>query len=856
MAPAPLSLDSFQRDAIAALHRDESVLVVAPTGAGKTLVADAAIDRALARGGRAVYTTPLKALSNQKHRDLAHRLGAPRVGLLTGDRSVRPRADVVVMTTEIVRALLHGGSDLLAGVVVVVLDEFHYLRDPERGSVWEEIVMDAPVHLQLVCLSATIPDVERVHRWLADIHSPVALTVETTRPVPLHHLYAVGNVQDEPPLLLPVFSDGRINEVAVRHDGVRHVTRGEGRRQRDVRRPVNPRRATLLAAMADRDLLPAIWFMLSRTGCERAVDELMDQGIAFNDTDQASRAGALAEQAIGRLPLSDQSAFDVHRWRVAMEHGLATHHGGLLPVQREAVETAFAAGLVKLAFATETLAVGINLPARATVIDRVTRPESQGGEMLDGDEFAQLAGRAGRRGLDRVGYAIVPWAPDVAFYRVAGLAGGSPTRLASQLACTPTMVASLAIRFPDLDASLVHLRRSLAWHLACDQAAALTAERDARAAEAAELRRRVPSGEPVPDDGPSAAAPGPPGAGAGSASEAADAGLGNLRVGDVIADPTRRVPLLVLACRHGRRHAPTVDALGTDARRVTLTPTSFRVPAVVVGHLDLDDWDPRVRGQARAAARALAELERSGRLVVPPPTDRPAGAERRQADDRRKLARLEAQVAELDARKGAVLDALGHEVEATAELLRRRGHLAGFEVTPSGRLLARIYHPQGLIVAEAMATGLLGALDPPELAGVAAAFRAGAGSRSLLRTGSGHRAVSTRLRAISELVTAVNRDEASLDRPLTLPPDALFADAMVAWARGAGLGESLAGMEVLPGDFLRDVRQTIELLDQVRGCRPDDALGRTAAAAIELLDRDAARIGMLDGDGDDRGHVP
>lgn len=844
MSDAPFTLDPFQRAAIDALARDESVLVSAPTGAGKTVVADAAIDRALATGRRAIYTTPLKALSNQKHRDLAARLGPERVGLLTGDRSHRPDADVVVMTTEIVRALLHAASPLLADVAVLVLDEFHYLRDPERGSVWEEIVIDAPSHLQLVCLSATMPEARRVHAWLERVHPPTALVIEEHRPIPLHHLYTVGNLQDEPPLLLPMFDGAQISEVAVRHDGVRNTTRGEGRRVRDVRRPVTPRRATLLEALRADGLIPAIWFMLSRGGCERAVDELLTAGVSFNDPDEAWRARDMADAAMARLPQQDQRVIDPTRWRAAFEHGIATHHGGLLPLQREAVEHAFAAGLLKVIFATETLAVGVNLPARTTVIDRVMRPESQGGELLAGDEFAQLAGRAGRRGLDDVGYAVVPWAPDVAFYRVAGLAGGAPGTLESQLQCTPTMVASLAHRFGSLAEALEHLDRSLFAHLMRDRQQVLVDERDARQLELDELLASTPR---VADDAPpSRAAPAEPAEPAEPDATATTTALARLAPGDIVVDPARPRPLLVLAVRAGRRGEPAVDVLAADGRRIVVTSRDFRRPAAVVGAMTLEGWDPRVRGQAREAARRLAEAIRTKRLDQTERAPLPAPATARTADGKR-IRRLRDLVADLDSRIAAQTDALPREFAATTALLLRRRHLVEpFRPTTSGSLLRRIYHPQGLLVAEALAAGLFDGLSPVELAGVTAAFRAGAGDRSLGLTTTSSRQVTVRLRTIAARSVEVNRDEASLDRPLTQPVDALFVDAMMAWAGGDGLAAALDGVDGLPGDFLREVRQTIELLDQIRASAEDRAVAEAAASAMSLIDRDAARIGLLE----------
>ncbi len=221
-----LILDPFQQRAAAAIDRGESVLVAAPTGAGKTLVADHAIDRALRSGRKAFYTTPLKALSNQKFRDLGARLGPHSVGLFTGDRAVRAHAPVVVMTTEVLRALLYDRGPILDGLAAVVLDEFHYVQDPDRGPVWEEVVVHAPPDVALVALSATLPDLDDLHRWIESTHGPTALVVEERRPVTLQFLYAVGNLQGSPPLVLPMFLEVRINPMAELHDGVRKVSNG------------------------------------------------------------------------------------------------------------------------------------------------------------------------------------------------------------------------------------------------------------------------------------------------------------------------------------------------------------------------------------------------------------------------------------------------------------------------------------------------------------------------------------------------------------------------------------------------------------------------------------------------------
>lgn len=295
-------------------------------------------------------------------------------------------------------------------------------------------------------------------------------------------LYAIGNLVKAPPLLLPIFVDGAVNSVVELQDGVRRDTRGEGLRVRDRARRVTPERADLLDMLRRESLLPALWFILSRGGCERAVAQLVDQGVRLTTPTEGMRLREVADDALGRLDPADARALDADHWRLALECGLATHHGGLAPVQREAVELAFADGLAKVVFATETLALGLNLPARTVVIDRVTRPDGQGRELISTGEFAQLAGRAGRRGLDPVGQVVIPWAAEVDVHRVAGLAAGRIEPLISHLVPTPSMAANLVALVARGRATSVEepLRHTLAHHLASDLAAALGVELAAR----------------------------------------------------------------------------------------------------------------------------------------------------------------------------------------------------------------------------------------------------------------------------------------------------------------------------------------------------------------------------------------
>jgi ATP-dependent RNA helicase HelY len=822
-----LILDPFQRRAAAAIDRGESVVVAAPTGAGKTVVADHAIDRALSHGGKAFYTTPLKALSNQKFRDLVRRLGADRVGLLTGDRAIRPDAPVVVMTTEVLRALLYDRGLILDRLAVVVLDELHYLQDPDRGPVWEEVVIHAPRDVAIVGLSATLPDLPVLHDWVRAVHGPTELVVEEQRPVTLQFLHASGNLQGTPPLVLPMFLDGRVNPMAELHDGARKGERGEGKRVRDRSRPVTPRREHLLEHLRTTGMLPAIWFVLSRRGCDRAVADLVEAGVRLTSHDETEELEALVVRATEGLSASELKTLDATGWRLALACGIAAHHGGLAPVQREVIELAAAEGLVKVVFATETLALGVNLPARTVVIDRVTRTNGPlGGETLTSAEFAQLAGRAGRRGLDRVGNVVVPGTPEVPFHRVTGLAGGRADTLRSHYRATPAMVANLVHAYGP-EEGRARFRRSLAHHLLEGNLVHLRAMLEAREADLAELP--AGSGGSPRDRG----ADGAPIARETAADETEDV-VAALRPGDVIVDPGRSSVgrLLVVATPRVRRGQATLDTVRADARRVVVAASEFRRPPVVVGRVALDDLSPGARGFARTAADRLRSLPEVAHPTAPPP---PVGANGGGPSVEVRRARLVVEIATIRERLAGESAAHDSEFDAVADLLARRGHLDGWQLTESGRMVRRLFHERGLLVAECLAAGIFDDLDVPSLAAAVSAFRAGTRqdlAPSPFPTGE----LRARWRRIEAVTSDLQRTEAEAGLPITPPPDSALLAPIHRWAGGAPLGDALRGTELGPGDLAREVRQVLELLEQVAAVAPAP-IAAAAEGAIRATSR-------------------
>ncbi|HTW99655.1 MAG TPA: DEAD/DEAH box helicase, partial [Acidimicrobiales bacterium] len=477
LAERPFPLDGFQLEALDHLDAGRSVLVAAPTGSGKTVVAEYAIARAVASGGRAFYTTPLKALSNQKYHDLAALHGAGNVGLLTGDTSLNAGAAVVVMTTEVLRNMIYSAprdrpGDRLDALRCVILDEVHYLEDPYRGAVWEEIILTAPRQVSLVCLSATVSNAEELAGWIEKVRGATGTVIEERRPIELDHLYVLAERRAERLLVLPTFVDGRPNPEAValdeqsRRDAARAVAYGRrgGRGRGAGARLRRPRRIEVVERLAEESLLPAIYFVFSRVGCDEAVRSCFDAGVRLTAPEERGEIRAVLERRAGQLSDDDLAVLGYPRLAAAMESGIAPHHAGMVPPLREAVEECFQRALVKVVFATETLALGINMPARTVVIEQLSKFSGAGHADLTPGEYTQLTGRAGRRGIDDRGWAAVLWSPYHSFADVARLAGSRNRALRSSFRPTYNMVVNLVRRYEKNEAYRL-VRSSFAQYL-------------------------------------------------------------------------------------------------------------------------------------------------------------------------------------------------------------------------------------------------------------------------------------------------------------------------------------------------------------------------------------------------------
>ncbi|HEX2576763.1 MAG TPA: DEAD/DEAH box helicase, partial [Aquihabitans sp.] len=445
--PVAFTLDPFQLDALAAIDAGHNVLVAAPTGAGKTVVAEHAVSQALDAGRRAFYTTPIKALSNQKYADLVRRHGADQVGLLTGDNAINPDAGAVVMTTEVLRNMIYAGSSALDDLAWVVLDEVHYLQDTYRGPVWEEVIVHAPPQVRFVCLSATVSNADELAGWIAAARGRTETVIEHERPVELVNHYLVYEKATGNLVQLPTLVGGRPNPEGDRfdasaNDGPRHL-RAE---QRSRQQWGTPRRSEVVEHLAGSDLLPAIYFIFSRAACDAAARAVVDEGFVLTSASERTRIRAIAEHHVAHLGPDDLAVLGYDRWLAGLEAGVAAHHAGMVPPFKEAVESCFVHGLVKVVFATETLALGINMPARSVVIESLSKFTGETHEDLTPSQYTQLTGRAGRRGLDPVGHALVLWSPWYGFDKVAALAASREFVLRSAFRPTYNMAVNLMRR--------------------------------------------------------------------------------------------------------------------------------------------------------------------------------------------------------------------------------------------------------------------------------------------------------------------------------------------------------------------------------------------------------------------------
>ncbi len=898
-AELPFSLDDFQQRACAALERGHGVLVCAPTGAGKTVVGEFAVHLALAAGGKCFYTTPLKALSNQKHTDLTVRYGRDQIGLLTGDLAVNANAPVVVMTTEVLRNMLYADSPALQGLSHVVMDEVHFLADRMRGPVWEEVILQLPAEVRVVSLSATVSNAEEFGGWIQTVRGDTTVVVDEHRPVPLWQHILVGK------RLFDLFDyDADAQRPRVNPDLVRHIAhRREADRMSDWHSPRRqggrggpgrprfhrpPARPEVIAKLDSEGLLPAITFVFSRAGCDAAVQQCLRSPLRLTNEEERARIAEVIDHRCGDLADADLAVLGYYEWREGLLRGLAAHHAGMLPAFRHTVEELFAAGLVKAVFATETLALGINMPARTVVLERLVKFNGEQHLPLTPGEYTQLTGRAGRRGIDVEGHAVVIWHPADSTSEPAEVAGLASTRtfpLRSSFVPSYNMTINLVHRMgPEqahrlleqsfaqyqADRSVVGLVRGIErGNRMLEEIAAELGGPNAPILEYARLRAQLSDMERSQARASRLQ----------RRQEANDA-LAALRKGDIITITHGRRGGLAVVLESARDNADPRPLVLTENRwagRISSADYSGGVPPV--GSMTLpkrvEYRQPRVRRDLASALRSAAAgltapADRRGKKRAHHDPDLESLREQlrrhpshhapdvevqvRQAE---RYLRIERDNAQLQRKVAAATNSLARTFDRIVGLLTEREFIHGPptdpQVTDDGRLLARIYSESDLLVAECLRTGAWAGLKPPELAAVVSAVlyesRGGDGPGA----SSGAEAPTPRLRQAlgqtARLSAELRADEQTHRIGQSREPDDGFVNVIYRWARTGDLAAALAaadatgaGSPLLAGDFVRWCRQVLDLLDQVRNAAPDPEVRAVAKRAINDIRRGVVAV--------------
>ncbi|SIS41534.1 ATP-dependent RNA helicase HelY [Corynebacterium appendicis CIP 107643] len=908
-ASKPFPLDDFQIEACEAVEADRGVLVCAPTGSGKTVVGEFAVSLALSRGTKCFYTTPIKALSNQKYHDLVDEHGEDAVGLLTGDTSINGNAEIVVMTTEVLRNMIYAESPALDRLSHVVMDEIHYLADRDRGAVWEEIILNLDESARIIGLSATVSNSEEFGEWLDEVRGDTDVIVSEKRPVPLNQFMMVQRK------IMPLFEPGsdKVNrdlERAIERietgadEGRRDFEEGRGfrsrsgggrrsggRRPQDRVRPVG--RPEVVEALKGRDMLPAIVFIFSRAGCDGALFQCLRSRKELTTPEEAERIKEIADQGVEGIPEEDLDVLNYRQLRTAWSRGFAAHHAGMLPAFKHIVEQLFVEGLVRVVFATETLALGINMPARTVVLEKMVKFNGDAHVDLTPGQYTQLTGRAGRRGIDSIGNAVVQWAPAMDPRQVAGLASTRTYPLISLFTPGYNMAINM-LQMNGFEDSIRLIEKSFA-QFQTDRSVVgevrkierqkgsvekLRAELDAAVDElgfgeadgdiAADLVDYTRLRRDLAEEEKRAKK-----SSIDERHKEIQKVLGRLQVGEVIALPSKRRPeLAAVVAPAGRKDDPRPWITTERGWSGRIDAASFGNAPVVVGHIKVpSDVAHKPRRHTRRVVQALAKgnfrppkkLKEKARTRISKKVLELRDAIRAHpvhawpAADRERLARLgedlvreERALAAAQANVDTQTDTLGRMFERIIGLLTEMDYVELIDgeptVTEEGERLARIHNVSDLLVAQCLKRGIWDELDPAELAGVASMCvfenRKATGGSPEAATDRMADAMNATQRIYGELAS----DEQRHRLPPTNMPDPGFALSLHQWAAGAPLGYALAaaaesGAELTPGDFVRWCRQVIDLLEQIVQTGYSNEIKHNARRAVEAIRRGVVAIG-------------
>ncbi|MCL8493020.1 RNA helicase [Corynebacterium sp. B5-R-101] len=923
----PYSLDDFQIQGCQAVEAGHGVLVCAPTGAGKTVVGEFAVSLALRQGTRCFYTTPIKALSNQKYHDLVDAHGEDAVGLLTGDVSINSSADILVMTTEVLRNMIYAGSGALDRLTHVVMDEIHFLADASRGAVWEEVILNLEEHVSIIGLSATVSNSEEFGRWLTTVRGDTKVIVTDKRPVPLDQWMMVGRK------IYPLFepdSGGQVNtELArriqrleagdsdngradyaqnrasfrarARHKGGGRNDRNKDRRSgapraQDRYRPLG--RPEVLKELQAMEMLPAITFIFSRAGCDGALYQCLRSRMVLTSQEEASEIKAIVDKGVEGIPEEDLKVLDFKRWREALSRGFAAHHAGMLPAFRHIVEELFVKGLVRAVFATETLALGINMPARTVVLEKLVKFNGEAHVDLTPGQYTQLTGRAGRRGIDTLGNAVVQWAPAMDPTAVAGLASTRTYPLISTFEPGYNMAINL-LGMLGFDDSLRLLEKSFAQFQADGSVVEETRETERAEHRVRELRAQLDQAvdnlTPPTIDGEDPAeilmdymrlrrelTEEEKSARASKKEERSKevaAVLARLQVGEVVAIATKKRPTLAVVITPANQTADPRPWVTTETGwSGRIDAAGIDNPPIVVGHMKLPraaqkhprrhtkyvqdafkrDYYKRpkkMRTEPRNRPnKKIAQLRDA--LREHPVHNWPATDREQLAGVAQKLARRERELHKLEAKVERATDTLGRTFERIVDLLAEMDYVE-FEgygedrepvITDEGERLAKIHSESDLLVAQCLKRGIWNDLDPAELAGVASlcVFENRKATRG--EPGAASDDMADAMNATWRIYTELVSDEKRHNLPQTREPEPAFALAIHQWTAGAPLAYCMAaanesGAELTPGDFVRWCRQVIDLLQQVAKTGYEEEIRRNARRAIDAIQRGVVAIG-------------
>lgn len=876
----PFALDPYQVEAIDHLSKGLSVLVAAPTGSGKTIVAEYALEMARSAGKRFFYTTPLKALSNQKFRDLS-RAGAPgEVGLLTGDNSINGEAPLVVMTTEVLRNMLYERSPLLDDLGAVVLDEVHYMHDPFRGAVWEEIVILLPSAVKLVGLSATISNARELGEWMDSLRGDVRVVVSTERPVKLKNLYFVGRS------LVPLFAKNLMRVIGEQMDIAKksQAARDTGRRRRGASE-LTPRREEVIKELERREMLPAIYFLFSRAGCADSVSRWLEKGDRLNPPEAAREVEAYLDERVATLEKADLECLDYARFRRALANGVAAHHAGELPLFKEVVEELFARGLVKVVFATETLSLGINMPARTVVIESLSKWDGDRHRPVTPGEYKQLTGRAGRRGIDEVGHAVVLHQRYFSADQVRALVNKEPNPVVSSFEVSYNMAANLLAehdlaecqrllnlsfaqyaadrRVVTLEARLETLNRELDGQLTasrCEEADATRYQQIER--EYSRLSRKLAS---LRKD---------------RRSREIKEAMVRLQPGDVfLMGRHGEHRVLAVVRKHSGRHDEAgvlvVDASGRYRR---MTPSTVKHPPKVVGAVEVSKVTSPTKKVRRSVGEKMESLRRSSSGAEASPAATPEEGELASAvamlkeelesnpchscqhnqrcfEAARRVEKIQRQVGGAKKERDSGQDVVSRRLVEVIEVLNEFGFLEGNALTPRGEMLRRVYNECDMLLVEALEEGLLSRLEPRELVAFASWFiyesRDG-GDEDERRRGSGDRlhlqgALGETLERLDAVLVRMKEAEARHGLDFLGTIDTGFGEESYLWGGGAELEDMLQRFpDRSVGDMVRTMKQMIDLLRQLVEVSPDHVLCGNLRKAMHMVDRSVVGYSSLE----------